>query len=303
MSSNEPVTVPVSEQREARLLIQSAFDLAHELGLRTVIIQADEMSDVRLIQKMNVTKRLIWLVRGEEFKQPEYSKVEQRLLPIPDTSLSRMSQVKIGVFLAIFNGFIDPDESVLCVCGVAGSERLDTVMISNPKRDFPWLKQVTLSGREPLLATKEFARLVDIALLIAAEGREGHPIGTTFVLGSRAELRKHLRQLVLNPFSGHRPNRRDIHNPDIIDTVREFAALDGAFIVSRKGKFASAGTYLEAETSRVRLRSGLGARHRSAAALTAVTNSVALVVSSSSRNVTIFHRGQTLLELEDAGEK
>ncbi len=289
-----------TEHREAQLLIQSAFGLAHQLGLRTVIIQADEMSDVRLIEKMEVSKQLIWLVRTDDFKKSEKIRANQKILSVPDTGLSRMSQVKIGMFLAIFNGFIEIEESVLCVCGIAGSERLDTILVANGKRDFPWLKSLSLVGREPLLATKEFGRLVDIALAIGAEGREGRPLGTTFILGSRAELKPHLRQLVLNPFSGHRAKRRDIHSSEILDTIREFAALDGAFIVNRKGVLLSAGTYLEAESNRVKIRSGLGARHRSAAALTAVTNSVALVVSSSSRHVTVFHRGQTLLELQEA---
>ena len=268
-----------------------------------MIIQADEMSDVRLIQKMSVTERLIWLVRSDQFVLPEEIQADQKVVSIPDTGLSRMSQLKIGMFLALFNGYVELEESVLCVCGGAGSERLDTVMVANPKRDFPWLKSNGIGGRDPLLATKEFGRLVDISLAIAAEGREGRPVGTAFVLGSRAELRPHLKQLVLNPFSGHRPKRRDIHNPEILDTIREFAALDGAFVLSRKGTLLSAGTYLEAEASRVKIRAGLGARHRSAAALTAVTNSVALVVSSSSRNVTIFHRGRILLELEEARER
>ncbi len=302
--NNKPNSNPIqSEHREARQLVQSAFNLAQQLSIRTVIIQADEMSDVRLIQKMELTQRLIWLVRKEEFDLPADISAEQKQLQIPDTGLSRMSQIKIGLFLAIFNGFLEIEETVLCVCGVAGSERLDTILIANPKRDFPWLESVKFDGRVPLLATKTFARLIDIALRIAAEGREGRPVGTAFVLGSQSELRPHLRQLVLNPFAGHRPNRRDVQAPNMVDTIREFAALDGAFVVSRTGKFISAGTYLDASSSRIKLRSGLGARHRAAASITAVTNSVSIVVSSSSRHVTVFHQGRILLELEEARDK
>jgi DNA integrity scanning protein DisA with diadenylate cyclase activity len=46
------------------------------------------------------------------------------------------------------------------------------------------------------------------------------------------------------------------------------------------------------------LREGLGARHASAAAITAATPAVAVVVSESSGDVTVFHRGQAILELE-----
>lgn len=296
------VSPTTSEQREARLLVRSAFALAHELGIGAVLIQADEMSDVRLIQKMETANRLIWLVQSEDFVPPKDLPGKQIVLPIPDTGLSRMSQIKMGLFLAIFNGYIEIEESVLCVCGVAGSERLDTILIANPKRDFPWLRKTKLSPREPLLSTKTFARIVDIALRIAAEGREGRPVGTAFVLGSRKELRPYLRQLVLNPFAGHRASRRSIFQESMLDTVREFAALDGAFVVNRGGTLVSAGTYLDASSS-VKVSSGLGARHRAAAAITAVTQSVAVVISSSSRHVTVFHKGQLLIELQEAEEK
>jgi len=44
---------------------------------------------------------------------------------------------------------------------------------------------------------------------------------------------------------------------------------------------------------------GLGARHQAAAAITAVTNSVAVRVSQSTGTVTIFRRGAIVTEIEE----
>jgi len=41
------------------------------------------------------------------------------------------------------------------------------------------------------------------------------------VLGDVKELSPHLRQLILNPLKGHTQAARSIHNPEIIETVRE----------------------------------------------------------------------------------
>lgn len=292
---------PRSEHAETKLLVEAAFNIADSLGIDAIILQADELSDVRLIEKLQPQLQLIWVTRAEGFVLPELKHGRQMTLSIPETGLGRMSQIKMGLFLAIFHGYIEIEQSVICVCGVAGSEKLDTVVIANPRRDFPWLKRLDLDGQEPLLAGRAFARLLDIALRIAAEGKEGHPVGTAFVLGNQNELRPHLKQLVMNPFAGHDAKNRNIHRSDLLDTLREFSALDGAIIINNSGNVVSAGTYLEASAKKVKLRSGLGARHRAAASITAVTNAVSVVVSESSRNVSVFFRGQMVLEVKDSG--
>jgi DNA integrity scanning protein DisA with diadenylate cyclase activity len=120
-------------------------------------------------------------------------------------------------------------------------------------------------------------------------------------LGAPDELAPHLRQMVLNPCEGHPRKDRSIHNPEFFETLREFAAMDGAFIVSEKGVVESAGTYLSAPAEGISVRPGLGARHTAAAAVTAVTRAVSVVVSSSSGTVTVFHAGEAILELERPG--
>jgi hypothetical protein len=69
-------------------------------------------------------------------------------------------------------------------------------------------------------------------------------------------------------------------------------------VINSRGVVLSAGTYLEAPTKRRRLSPGLGARHTAALSITAVTDAVATVVSSSSGKVTVFFEGRPILELE-----
>ena len=84
------------------------------------------------------------------------------------------------------------------------------------------------------------ARLLEIALHFARQGREGASIGAIFVLGDRRTLSPHLRQLILNPLRGHAQAARSIHNLDFLETLRELAAMDGAFVVNRRGVVDSA---------------------------------------------------------------
>ncbi|MFB0522088.1 MAG: DNA integrity scanning protein DisA nucleotide-binding domain protein [Desulfatiglandales bacterium] len=60
----------------------------------------------------------------------------------------------------------------------------------------------------------------------------------------------------------------------------------------------AAGRYLNAAHHGKPMPQGLGARHSSAAAITGVTDSVALVISESSGRVTIFSGGSIITTIE-----
>jgi len=284
------------ESRETRRLIETGFELAKSLEITTLLVQADELRDVRLIEKIRGSQRIIWLSRATDLAITRSSR--NVVVSVPETTLTRVSQMKIGLLLAVFNDQIGLDESVLCLSGVAGSRRLDTLLIMNPRRDFPWFGKQRLDDVRGLVATRELAKILEISLRLAAEGREGRSVGTAFVLGDSEQLSPYVRQLVLNPCEGHPKKNRNIHETGFFETLREFAAIDGAFVVNNRGFVQSAGTYIDAPIKNARLYAGLGARHAAAAAITAETDATAVVVSASSGTVTVFQKGQAILELE-----
>jgi hypothetical protein len=283
------------EHQETRELVKSAFSLARSLGIKTLVVQADEISDRRLVETLRDDERVIWVAR-ERKQIPVSDPSKDIVLAMPDAALNRLSQINLALFLAALNRHLGPDERVLGLSGVAGSQRLDTLVIAKPARDYPWLQH----HKSERAVTRYLARLLEIALRFAREGREGSPIGTIFVLGDRSTLSPHLRQLILNPLKGHPQAARNIYNPDFLETLRELSAMDGAFVVSRRGVVDSAGTYLNAPVGRGQLRPGLGARHAAALAITTVTDATAVVISASSGTVSLFDGGETVLELERA---
>jgi diadenylate cyclase len=281
------------DHRETRELVKSAFSLARSLGIKSLVVQADEISDMRLVEQLRDDERVIWVVRDRK-QMPIADPSKDVVLPMPDVFLNRLHQFHLALFLATLNRHLKPQEKVLGLSGVAGSQRLDTLFIAKPSRDFPWLQH----HKGERAVTRHLAKLLEIALRFAREGREGLSIGTTFVLGDRTTLMPYLRQLMLNPLQGHVQATRSIHNPEVLETLRELSAMDGAFIVSRRGVVDSAGTYLDASIGHGRLSSGLGARHAAALAITTVTDATAVVISASSGTVTVYDGGETVLELE-----
>ena len=138
--------------------------------------------------------------------------------------------------------------------------------------------------------------LIELAVEIAREGREGRRIGTLFTLGDERAVLAKSRSLILDPLIGHPESVRHVSNPNLRGTVKELAQLDGAFVVSRQGVFLSACRYLDAVASEVEVPLGLGSRHIAAANMSAITNAVGIVVSESSV-VRIFCHGKLVAEI------
>jgi DNA integrity scanning protein DisA with diadenylate cyclase activity len=293
-----PTKPHVHQEGDAsRELVRVAFELTRSLGVAKVLIQVDELDDDEVVGRLRTTEQVIWLTRCPAHGLGAHAP-DDRVEVIPAAPMTRMSHVKVGLFLAALKHHVDLEENTLCLSGIGGSRQLDTLLITSPRREFPWLRKPDLRQLRGVTATREFAQILNIALRFAAQGREGKPIGTIFVVGALGQVFPFLRQLILNPFEGHSPESRNIHNPDFFETLREFAALDGAFVVNHKGDVEFGGTYIDAPASEARLREGLGARHAAAAAITAATPAVAVVVSESSGDVTVFHEGQAILELD-----
>src|SRR6267154_6651293 len=141
-----------------------------------------------------------------------------------------------------------------------------------------------------------FEPLIELAVEIAREGREGRRIGTLFTLGDEKAVLAKSRSLILDPLSGHPESSRHVGNLNLRGTIKELAQLDGAFVVSGSGIFLSACRYLDAVASEVEVPLGLGSRHIAAANMSAVTNAVGIVVSESSV-VRLFCHGHLVGEI------
>jgi diadenylate cyclase len=138
--------------------------------------------------------------------------------------------------------------------------------------------------------------LINLAVEIAREGREGKRVGTLFTLGDEDEVLARSRPLILDPLLGHPEASRHITNLNLRGTIKELAQLDGGFIVSHDGIVLSASRYLDAVAAEVDVPLGLGSRHIAAANMSAATKAVGIVVSESSV-VRLFCHGHLIAEI------
>jgi diadenylate cyclase len=132
--------------------------------------------------------------------------------------------------------------------------------------------------------------VIQLAVEIAREGREGRRIGTLFTLGDADEVLARSRPLILDPIYGHPADVRSIRNDDLRGTLKELAQLDGAFIFDDEGLLVASCRYLDARASDIEVPMGLGSRHLAAASVSKVTRTIGIVVSESAI-VRVFEAG------------
>jgi diadenylate cyclase len=143
---------------------------------------------------------------------------------------------------------------------------------------------------------KTLEQVIILSVEIAREGREGRKIGTMFVISDSDKVLEHSQNLILDPLYGHAPDRKRVDDPDMRETLKELAQLDGAFVVSDAGVVLSACRYIDASADGLKIPLGLGAKHMAAASITKHTNAVGVVVSESSI-VRVFDDGELISEI------
>ncbi|HYA32516.1 MAG TPA: diadenylate cyclase [Candidatus Bathyarchaeia archaeon] len=173
------------------------------------------------------------------------------------------------------------------IVGVMCLTDLSSIVVCDVKQLAPVQAIDATAERVDPAALKAVLRL---ALELGREGREGKKVGTAFIIGDTNEVLRRSHQLILNPYKGHAADMRDIKNPSHWETIKEFAQIDGVFVIDEKGFIASAGRYLDVSTKSIELE-GLGGRHISALAITRETQAIAITVSESGGTVRLFKDG------------
>ncbi len=183
------------------------------------------------------------------------------------------------------------------VVGIVGTNDSSAIVVHDLSNN-PLIK--TMQECEERSSPEVMRAVLTIAFDIASTGREGKQVGTAFIVADEDEVMKRSHQMVLNPYAGHEEKDRNILNRQNWESVKEFAQLDGVFVVSEDGMINSAGRYLDVDAKDIVIDKGLGGRHVSAAAITRDTVAIAVTVSESGGVVRIFMDGKEHMCIESA---
>lgn len=281
--SPEGHTDGTQQARSTRVWMKS-LELARAVGARCVLLHASASQSKRF-QVPDEFAADVFVITPDDLGMPHQA------------AYRFTGGVSVALLYALTENRVRQDDIVVAVSSSDRSGVLDTIQVTDVSAAFKLFFSVSRELSMEASTQRVMLRVVELVVEIADEGREGKPVGALFVVGDTDAVRPHCQQMLMNPFKGYDPEHRNVLDPGLTETVKELSRIDGAFVVTDSGVIESAGTYLRVDADVEDLPSGLGARHAAAAAITAVSEAVAIAVSESTRQVSIFRHGRRILVL------
>lgn len=279
-------------------IIKNAARLAKETEAGAVILAAS-LPDERELLKDSLGDHIRVLSSAAGRGSTEDGEV----LVLPEVRLRRRGRAKIALLEAIAAGDLEPGQRVVIISGNESTRgcELDTIAVVELDEEEDFLDGQTdapLSVLRNVTDPSAFDAVLNLCIELGREGKEGKSVGLIITLGDHESVLERSQPVVLNPFEGHAEEHRSIMNVAARRALREFSGMDGAFVLRSDGIIVAAGRYLEEMAPEGTVPSGLGARHRAAAGISASTRCIAFAVSESNGDTRVFGGGRLIMTIE-----
>ena len=296
----------MADSKLDREFLRTVLSLAAKPEVDRLLLISDVPLSAEHLRGRPLKKKLVYAVTEDRLAQ-SLRRQGYVCVTVPPYDYSRVEKVKVALVAAMTANVLADGENVLCLTGRSGARMPDTLIRLQIGRGFEEKAAIDTIGLGAEFNPQVVEALVSLAMAIGHEGFEGHPIGTIFVLGDSTAVMEQSKQLTINPFQGISEAERNVQDPNIREAVKNFAVLDGAFVIREDGVVLAAGRYLQvgasADRKGIELPLGLGARHAAAAAITVETRAISISVSQSSGTVRVFKDGEPVLELQQVARR
>jgi DNA integrity scanning protein DisA with diadenylate cyclase activity len=296
----------MADSKLDREFLRTVLSLAAKPEVDRLLLVSDVPLSAEHLRGRPLKKKLVYAVTEDRLAQ-SLRRQGYVCVTVPPYDYSRVEKVKVALVAAMTANVLADGENVLCLTGRSGARMPDTLIRLQIGRGFEEKAAIDTIGLGAEFNPQVVEALVSLAMAIGHEGFEGHPIGTIFVLGDSTAVMEQSKQLTINPFQGISEAERNVQDPNIREAVKNFAVLDGAFVIREDGVVLAAGRYLQvgasADRKGIELPLGLGARHAAAAAITVETRAISISVSQSSGTVRVFKDGNPVLELQQVARR
>lgn len=219
-------------------------------------------------------------------------------LPLNKEKSPLLERLQHALLEAVADGLVRSDEDVIAVyCGFE-HQKLDSISHIRLDDRLRRLTSRDLQRLESSVPLKSLKTVIDLAAQIGREGREGKKVGALFVIGDTRQVLRHCKDSGFDPMRGYKRELRNLNDPRVREDLKEIAQMDGAFVIAPDGAVEKSRQILEVAHANLTLSKGLGSRHWAAAAISQITNAIAIVVSQSTGTVRLFQNGENVLRIE-----
>ena len=292
------VMEPLKFTEHFKSLIDHVLHLSEELETAGILILAEGVVDWSRLRKLVDNARVLIAATRTEYLEgaEEFGFIPVLVKTGEDEAVYTV--LTQAILRAVADDALLPGSRIIAVYSGFDAMHFDSVSVINLGEHLDRLSGRDLRQLESKVPLKTLKMVVDLAVEIGREGREGKAVGTLFVIGDTREVLMQSKPAGFDPMRGYQRKERNLNDARTREGIKEIAQLDGAFIISSDGTCEAACRYLDTSTATISLSKGLGARHWAGAAISRTTNALAIVVSQSTGTVRIFQNGEIVLRIE-----
>jgi DNA integrity scanning protein DisA with diadenylate cyclase activity len=277
-------------------LVGLACDAVGRVGAGALVVLPDGPLDWKAVRETAGELRVLAAVSSE--RQADAARAAGlAVIELEPTDAAIAEQITLVLIQAVADELLQAGDRVVVAYSGFEDEVLDSITVVKLGEHLERLTARDLRALETHVPFETLKAVVDVAVEVGREGREGNAVGTLIVVGDAREVLARSRTLGFDPFRGYRRKERNLRDGRVREAIKEIAQLDGAFVVSRDGTVEAACRIIDAPTTGLSLPKGLGTRHWAAAAITKATDALAVVVSQSTGNVRLFQDGEVVLRI------
>ncbi len=278
-------------------ILAAARRIALENDATAIVLLADSLYDFEQVKKfLDRIRVIVASYKTDVLKAARENDLV--VVPLSKEAETRQVQLSQALLEAIADDQLKSGDRIVALYASFDRVELDTLSVVDLGDHLERLSARDLQKLETQVPLETLRSVVDLAVEIGREGREGKPVGTLFVVGDHRKVLKMSHEGVHDPFRGYNQSERELDDNRVRESIKEIAQLDGAFIIASQGYAMSAGRILDAPAHGLTLSKGLGARHWAAAAISKATKAIAIAVSESTGTVRLFQNGVIVLRIE-----
>lgn len=274
-----------------------ASRLATDVKAEGLLVIVEGQVNWKLVKERTAGQKILVVAETpEQVDQAHKAELSTVVLDMADAPV--LEKVAQALLECVARELLAPGASVIAVYSGFEPDEIDSISVIQLQDHLGRLTSRDLRQLQTQVPLDTLKTVVDLAVEIGREGREGSPVGTMFVVGDTRKVLAHSHPAGYDPVKGYGRKDRDLDDPRVREAIKEIAPLDGAFIVSPDGVVEKACQLVDAAHANLTLSAGLGARHWAGAAISKTTKAIAVVVSESNGTVRIFQNGEVVLRVE-----
>ena len=288
------VSLPYSDQ------FATIYGLAVKLSVATdadaLLVMLDGSTDWKAIKKAaRRTKILVVADLEEELEGAAEEGLATLVLDMEEAPV--FEKLTQALLEAVADDILEPGANVIAVYSGFEEGKIDSISQIRMDEHLGRLTVRDLRQLETSVSLDTLKLVLDLAIEVGREGREGKHVGTLFVVGDTRTVLALSRPAGFDPVGGYGRKERRLSDRRIREAIKEIAQLDGAFIISADGIVERSCQLVEASHANLTLSKGLGSRHWAAAAISKTSKAIAITVSQSNGIVRVWQNGEVMLRV------